>query len=147
MSFGSALLPAVAAVLALAACKPEPTAGTSPATRGEADAVRSATNPAFEPRAGTAAQAVDDAVLSTRVKARLAETDLNVGDINVSSSAGNVTLSGTVPAEQIARADAIVREVDGVTEVINALTAAPLPPAPTTTAPAPSAPPAQTPPS
>jgi len=39
----------------------------------------------------------------------------------VSSERGQVTLSGNVPADQIGRADAIARRVEGVHEVINAL--------------------------
>lgn len=69
------------------------------------------------------AQAVDDAVLSTRVKtALIAESSVSGGDITVSSERGQVTLTGSVPPEQIKRADAIVRKVQGVQKVINALT-------------------------
>lgn len=70
----------------------------------------------------TAGQAVDDAVLTTRVKtALLAESSVSGGAISVSSERGQVTLSGNVPADQIGRADAIARRVEGVHEVINAL--------------------------
>lgn len=125
MSAAIAFLFAAIACVALAACRPEPTAGIAPSAPGAADADGATRNAELEPHPGTAAQAVDDVVLTTRVKARLAEADLDVGGINVSSSLGQVTLSGAVPVEQIARADAVVREVDGVVEVINALEPSP----------------------
>ena len=110
---------------ALGACSPEPTAGTSPErTNGAASDVPATTDPTVQTRpASKMARAVDDAALSTRVKAALvAETDLNAGDIEVSSTGGQVTLNGSVPAEQITRADSIARGVEGVAEVINSLT-------------------------
>lgn len=39
----------------------------------------------------------------------------------MSTDKGQVTLSGTVPADQIARAEAVARGVDGVHEVVNRL--------------------------
>jgi hyperosmotically inducible protein len=114
-------LTAVCLTVALAACGPAPSGGTT--SSGAAGTGQPASPAAAQPHPGSAGRAVDDAVLTTRVKSTLlAESSLNAGDISVSSSSGQVTLSGTVPAEQIARADAIVRKVDGVSEVINALT-------------------------
>jgi len=68
---------------------------------------------------------VNDATITTRVKAALlAQSDISGQDIKVESEGGRVTLTGQVPAPQIERATAVVRGVDGVTEVINKLTAA-----------------------
>jgi len=121
------LLTVLAACGALVACSPEPTAGTSPQrSNGSAgaDDVPATTDPTAQTRPpGKIARAADDAALTTRVKAALvADESTKAGDISVSSSGGQVTLSGSVPAEQIMRADAIARGVDGVTEVINSLT-------------------------
>jgi hyperosmotically inducible protein len=125
MSRTSLLLGAAAASLVVAGCRPEPSAGTGPVEPASGNIV--ATTPSGEVRPGATGRAMDDAVLTTRVKSTLlAKSDLNAGDISVTSSGGQVTLTGQVPAEQITRADTVVRAVDGVVEVINALT--PLPP-------------------
>lgn len=111
------LLAPIAIGFALVACSPEPTAGTTP------DAATT-TDPSAQHRpASRIARAVDDAALTTKVKSALVgDASVNGGDISVSSAGGEVTLSGTVPAEQITKADAIARSVEGVTEVINSLT-------------------------
>ena len=121
------LLAPIALGVAVVACSPEPTAGTAPdrASDPSADAATT-TDPTAQTRPPSRiARAVDDAALSTRVKSALVgDASVNGGDISVSSTGGEVTLSGTVPAEQITKADAIARSVEGVSEVINALTAA-----------------------
>jgi hyperosmotically inducible protein len=64
---------------------------------------------------------VDDE-LKARVDAALsADGGIQAGAITVSARKGEVTLSGVVPPEQIFRADAIAREIPGVSLVINAL--------------------------
>jgi hyperosmotically inducible protein len=71
-----------------------------------------------------AGAAVDDSVITTKVKtALLAEPEINGRDISVTVTGGQVTLSGVVPAPQIMRAEAVVRSVEGVNEVVNQLTA------------------------
>lgn len=124
MGFPRILIP-IAMGFAVVACSPEPTAGTSPERVNDpaADAATT-TDPKAQSRSSSKiARAVDDAALTTKVKSALVgDASVNGGDISVSSTAGEVTLSGTVPAEQITKADAIARSVEGVTEVINSLT-------------------------
>jgi len=124
MDFLRLLVP-IAIGFALVACSPEPTAGTTPdrASDSRGDAATT-TDPTAQHRpASRIARAVDDAALTTKVKSALVgDASVNGGDISVSSAGGEVTLSGTVPAEQITKADAIARSVEGVTEVINSLT-------------------------
>ncbi|WP_332675140.1 BON domain-containing protein [Aromatoleum sp.] len=126
MDFPRLLVP-IAIGFALVACSPEPTAGTTPERANDpaADAATT-TDPKAQSRPSSKfARAVDDAALTTRVKSALVgDASVNGGDISVSSSGGEVTLSGTVPAAQITKADAIARSVQGVSEVINALTPA-----------------------
>ena len=65
---------------------------------------------------------LDDAALPGRIRQALkADNRINVDAISVTVSQGQVTLNGNVPADQIIRADTIVRGVSGVKEVINAL--------------------------
>ena len=72
-----------------------------------------------------AAAVIDDSVITTKVKtALLAEPEVNGKDISVTTSGGQVTLSGVVPAPQIMRAEQITRGVEGVHEVVNRLTSA-----------------------
>ncbi len=126
MEFPRLLVP-IAIGFALVGCSPEPTAGTTPErAQGPAADTAATTDPSAQSRPPSKiARAVDDAALSTKVKSALVgDASVNGGDISVSSSGGEVTLSGTVPAEQITKADAIARSVDGVTEVINSLTPA-----------------------
>lgn len=120
MDFPRLLVP-IAIGFALVGCSPEPTAGTTPDRPADA---ATTTDPTLQSRpASRIARAVDDAALTTKVKSALVgDASVNGGDISVSSAGGEVTLSGTVPAEQITKADAIARSVEGVTEVINSLT-------------------------
>lgn len=98
-------------------------AGCNKADQTAAD--RSAAAPSGNTAAQTASrvgQAIDDTTITTKVKAELlAEKDVNGSDISVDTKQGQVVLSGTVPAAQIARAEAIARKVDGVREVVNQL--------------------------
>lgn len=72
--------------------------------------------------AGQAAQAVDDTAVTAKVKAQLAASkDLSSSQISVTTEQGKVTLTGSVPPAQIARAEQIVRGIDGVREVDNRL--------------------------
>jgi hyperosmotically inducible periplasmic protein len=77
------------------------------------------------PQASTqVGQALDDTAITTKVKTELlAEKDVNGTAISVDTKNGQVTLSGTVPPAQIARAEAVTRKVDGVREVVNQLKA------------------------
>lgn len=123
MDFPRLVVP-IAIGFAVVACSPEPTAGTTPDRAQGPAADTATTDPSAQSRPPSKiARAVDDAALTTKVKSALVgDASVNGGDISVSSSAGEVTLSGTVPAEQITKADAIARSVEGVTEVINSLT-------------------------
>lgn len=64
---------------------------------------------------------VDDAVITTKVKAAiLEERDLKVTEINVETYQGRVQLSGFVSSrDQIARASEVTRKVKGVKSVVN----------------------------
>jgi len=69
-----------------------------------------------------APEPMNDEVLKARVNAALgADSRVQASAISVTVARGQVTLDGSVPADQITRADAIAREVTGVEEVINAL--------------------------
>lgn len=64
----------------------------------------------------------DDALITSQVQSALAEAeDINGKDIRVSTREGQVTLSGSIPARQIERAEEVARNVDGVREVDNQL--------------------------
>lgn len=99
-----------AAAVALGACTPS----ERKEVRTEA---RQATN--------TAAAVVDNAALTTKVKAALLADELVKGtQINVDSSNGVVTLNGTVDnTTHMQRAEQVARGVSGVTRVQNNLTA------------------------
>lgn len=66
---------------------------------------------------------VDDAVITTKVKAAILEDSaLKVTEINVETSKGRVQLSGFVSSrDQIERASEVTRKVKGVKSVINDL--------------------------
>ncbi|MBS0392711.1 MAG: BON domain-containing protein [Proteobacteria bacterium] len=74
--------------------------------------------------ASDAAALVDDAAITTKVKAGLAQDmDLSALKIDVGTSAGVVTLSGPVKSEQAReRAGQIAQGVSGVSSVVNKLT-------------------------
>lgn len=103
---------ALACVVGLAGC-------------GRADqkaAERSAAAPAAPTTSERVGQAIDDTTITTKVKTELmAEKGVNGTAISVDTKNGQVTLSGTVPSDQIARAEQIARRVDGVREVVNQL--------------------------
>ena len=72
-----------------------------------------------------ASAAVDDAAITTKVKAALLADDQVKGtQINVDTSGGSVRLTGTVDsASQVQRATEIAKGVNGVQKVENNLTA------------------------
>lgn len=101
---------ALASLLGLAACERADNRATAPG--------------AVEQSASRAGQAVDDTAITAKVKTELmAEKDVNGTAISVDTKNGQVTLTGTVPPPQIARAEQIARKVDGVREVVNQLKA------------------------
>lgn len=108
-TFKAAVVTAVA-VIALGAC-----------TRSERQEVRTEAKQATN----TAANTVDNAALTTKVKAALLADEMVKGtQINVDSSNGVVTLNGTVDSSaHMQRAEQITRGVSGVTRVQNNLTA------------------------
>lgn len=75
------------------------------------------------PAGRTAGNVVDDATISTKVKAKLFEDDQLSGfAISVDTFEGEVTLTGAVSTEaQKIRADQIARSVSGVKNVVNLL--------------------------
>lgn len=73
-------------------------------------------------RMSQAGQAVDDTAITTKVMAELAaQKEVDGSHISVTTTQGRVTLSGTVPPTQIALAEEIVRQIDGVKDVENKL--------------------------
>lgn len=66
---------------------------------------------------------VDDTVITTKVKAALvADPDLKAREINVETFKGTVQLSGFVSSrDDIEKAVAVARNVDGVTAVRNSM--------------------------
>lgn len=73
-------------------------------------------------RMSQAGQAIDDTAITTKVKAELAaQKEVDGSHISVTTTQGRVTLSGTVPPTQIALAEEIVRQIDGVKDVENRL--------------------------
>ncbi len=69
------------------------------------------------------ADATADARVTTKIKAKLVTSkDLSAMSISVNTTAGVVTLSGTVPStEAISKAMLVAMETDGVREVISTL--------------------------
>ena len=69
------------------------------------------------------ADATADARITTAIKGKLvANRDLSALSISVNTTAGVVTLSGTVPTtEDISKAMLVAMEVDGVKEVVSTL--------------------------
>ncbi|MBV5285610.1 MAG: BON domain-containing protein [Methyloversatilis discipulorum] len=112
MKVHSILVPAVAA-LVLAGCGERPDAPPA-----DSAAVLEPSRPAT----AAAVPAPADGVLKTRVVDALRQdSSLNTDSMIVTVREGEVKLNGVVPAEQITRADSVVRKVDGVRVVINAL--------------------------
>jgi len=123
-----AVVAASAAILVLGAC-----------TRDETKEVRTEVKQATN----AAANVVDNAALTTKVKTALLADELVKGtQINVDSKDGVVTLSGAVDSQaHVQKAEQIAKDVSGVTRVQNNLNA----PTTSTTSSAPS--PTTTPPS
>lgn len=73
---------------------------------------------------GCASQTVDDAGVSTKVKAKLAaDSETSAIKIGVDTVSSVVTLSGVVPTErEKAKAEQIARNTEGVTQVVNNIT-------------------------
>jgi len=71
----------------------------------------------------SAGQNVDDATITTQVKAKLAgERASNLTRVSVATADGTVALTGIVPtAADKARAEEITRQVKGVRSVMNGL--------------------------
>lgn len=77
-----------------------------------------------EQKTDQAGQSIDDAAITTTIKAKLvADDELKAIDINVDTDGGIVTLTGAAPsATAVERATTIARGVDGVSNVKNQLT-------------------------
>ncbi|HKU15104.1 MAG TPA: BON domain-containing protein [Steroidobacteraceae bacterium] len=95
-------------------------------TRQPAAARHPAPAPAGEPAAAdqqTAGDAVDDAVVTAKVKARLVDDEVTKAyQINVETFQGTVQLSGSVDSEEArSRATELARNVGGVKDVKNSL--------------------------
>jgi hyperosmotically inducible periplasmic protein len=76
--------------------------------------------------ANRAQQAVDNAAMTTKIKAKMTLDDLvEAARIDVDTNSGVVTLSGTVRSEaERTRALQLARETEGVTSVVDRLTIA-----------------------
>lgn len=107
------ILAPVLAALAFAGCGERPEA-----PRADNASVLEPSRPAT----AAAVPAPADGVLKTRVvEALRQDSSLHTDSMIVTVREGEVKLNGVVPAEQITRADSVVRKVDGVRVVINAL--------------------------
>jgi hyperosmotically inducible protein len=76
-----------------------------------------------KPESGSAGENVNDASITAAIKTKLIEQKIGlVTEIRVTTDHGRVVLSGRVEnAQQRERAAAIVRQVEGVREVVNEL--------------------------
>ncbi|KAF1020367.1 MAG: Osmotically-inducible protein Y [Paracidovorax wautersii] len=94
-------------------------AGTTPQAQGSMGGVGDATRDA----AGSAATALDDTGITTKVKAELVkDADLSALDVSVETNGGQVTLTGHAPTAQAKeRAEGLAKGVDGVKGVTNNL--------------------------
>ncbi|MER1941233.1 BON domain-containing protein [Castellaniella sp. FW104-16D08] len=70
-------------------------------------------------QSATAAEAVSDAWITTKIKTQLATTkDLSSTDVSVETNNGVATLTGTVPSEiEIKKAEAVASSTKGVQKV------------------------------
>jgi osmotically-inducible protein OsmY len=132
------LAAALALALGLAGCNKteEPTAGqrvdeaigkterAAQEVKQKAETAASEVSDATRRAAAGAAALVDDATITAKVKAGLAQDmDLGALKIDVDTSAGVVTLKGEVKSEQAReRASQIAQAVSGVSSVENKLT-------------------------
>lgn len=125
-------------VAGLAACNRSDRENVSQETSEAASAVgQSMENAASDARAATASamdsasgamnnagQAIDDATVTTKVKAALLADETVKGlNINVDTKDGVVTLKGNTDTTQKTRAEEIAKTVEGVKSVENQLTA------------------------
>jgi osmotically-inducible protein OsmY len=92
---------------------PQPTATRQPAAPGQPAAAGQQ----------TAGEAVDDAVVTAKVKARLVDDEVTKAyQINVETFKGTVQLSGSVDSEEArSRATELAKNVGGVKDVKNSL--------------------------
>lgn len=117
----SRTLTQAAVIAALAALGAQPIASAQ--TRSE-EPPRATTPPASEPGAGRSVrQTVDDATITTRVKAALVRDDqIKARNINVDTTRGVVQLKGKVASQAEAeKAVSLARQVEGVARVENNL--------------------------
>lgn len=77
-----------------------------------------------ESKTESAMQTIDDAAITTALKAKyVADDELKAIDINVDTVGGVVTLTGAAPSPTaVERATTIAKTVDGVSDVKNQLT-------------------------
>ncbi|QGZ66552.1 BON domain-containing protein [Paraburkholderia acidisoli] len=100
------------------------TFGTLGATRAVAQSRANATPPYSLTNSGPSlGQQSGDALITAKAKAALlAASDLDSGDIHVTTESGVVTLSGVVPRRaQKAQAEQTVKQIDNVVGVRNTL--------------------------
>lgn len=112
---------AISTVAVLAACSP----ADRQEVRNDASRATQTVKNEASSMATQAGNAIDDATLTTKVKAALLADEMVKGtQINVDSSQGAVTLSGTVstPAHK-QRAEQLALNVEGVRAVQNNITA------------------------
>jgi hyperosmotically inducible protein len=124
---GVALAGAMSVLIAGCDKNPEEQAAQQPATTSQAatapEAATADAAGADQPATTTVGTEVDDSVITTKVKAALlADPDIKSLDIAVETHKGEVQLSGFVDTqEQIDHAVEIAKEVEGVTNVGNAM--------------------------
>jgi hyperosmotically inducible protein len=120
----SLIVTSAALLSALAACdqnRPSTNVGANERTDQRAD---NATG-AMGKQADRAEALIDDAVITTKLKAQIVKDDaLKLSQIDVTTTQGVVRLSGAVDTRAaVARAEELARAIDGVKRVENALVA------------------------
>jgi hyperosmotically inducible protein len=105
------------AVLGAVACSPRDREEVKSSARNTATEARQAT----EKAANQAERVIDDSVITTKVKsALLADSTVKGLNINVDTTGGTVTLSGTAKSQaERTQAEALAASVEGVRNVVN----------------------------
>ena len=112
----------------MASTSTTPSTSATPSTGSKSDMTAPSTGSAASgsmssPTASSAAAAVDDATITTKVKAAvMAEPGLKSTEINVDTKDGVVTLAGTVNSQDLKqRATQVAQQVQGVKQVSDQL--------------------------
>ena len=103
---------------------PNPVPGNTTATDTSSTATTASATPAPGPAGDSSTGAMGDTMTTGKIKAAIAsDPGMKDADVSVSTSGGNVTLSGTVKSQdQISLAQGIAQKTEGVQKVETNLT-------------------------